>query len=60
MAPELDYDLNFYPLHEGPTNIPEKPDCVPFLDINKVLIIKKRRAKGMSVSNMCQRSDSMD
>ena len=52
--------MNFYPLTEGPILAPEKPDCVPFLDINKVLIIKKRRAKGYSVTNMCQRSDSMD
>lgn len=55
-----DVELNFYPLHVGPILVPEKPDSVPFLDINKVLIIKHRRAKGLSVSNMINRTDSND
>ena len=49
---EDDEDVNFYPLHLGPTLMPEKPEIVPFLDINKVLIVKIRRAKGLSVSHM--------
>ena len=40
--------------------MPEKPDIVPYLDINKVLIIKHRRAKGLSVSNMINKTDSLD
>ena len=40
--------------------MPEKPDFVPDLDINKVLIIKHRRAKGLPVSNMINKSDSND
>lgn len=53
-----DEDVNFYPLQLGPTLMPEKPDIVPYLDINKVLIVKHRRAKGLSVSNMINREDS--
>ena len=55
-----DEDVNFYPLQLGPTLMPEKPEIVPYLDINKVLIVKHRRAKGLSVSQMIQRSDSND
>ena len=53
-------DMNFYPLHVGPTKMAVKPDFVPYLDINKVLVIKYRRAKGLSVSNLCNISDSND
>ena len=53
-------DLNFYPLQIGPIIVPDKPEIVPFLDINKVLIIKHRRAKGLSVSNMINKTDSLD
>ena len=40
--------------------MPEKPEFVPYLDINKVLVVKHRRAKGLSVSQMIQRSESND
>jgi len=53
-------DVNFHPLQVGPTLMPEKPEIVPYLDINKVLIVKHRRAKGLSVSNLINRTDSMD
>ena len=53
-------DLNFCPLLAGPTLAPEKPDTVPLLDIDKVLIIKHRRAKGLSVSHMINKTDSLD
>ena len=53
-------DLNFTPLHNDPLNIPKKPDFVPTLDINKVLVIKNRRTKGLSVNALCERSDSFD
>ena len=36
-------DFNFMPLHNDPLLAPKKPDFVPPLDINKVLIIKNRR-----------------
>ena len=55
-----DEDVNFYPLQVGPTLMPEKPDFVPYLDINKVLIVKYRRAKGLSVGNLIGRNDSLD
>ena len=55
---EEDEDLNFYPLQAGPILVPEKPDFVPDLDINKVLIIKHRRAKGLSVSGMIGKTDA--
>lgn len=57
---EDEEDLNFHPLQAGPTLVPEKPEIVPYLDINKVLIIKYRRAKGLSVSNLVNRADSLD
>ena len=57
---EDDEDLNFYPLQMGPVQEPERPDKVPPLNINKVLIIKHRRAKGLSVSNLVNKTDSMD
>ena len=53
-------DLNFYPLQMGPIQEPIRPDFVPELNINKVLIIKHRRAKGLSVSNMLNKTDSND
>eukprot|EP00353_Schmidingerella_taraikaensis_P016354 CAMPEP_0185616140 /NCGR_PEP_ID=MMETSP0436-20130131/38443_1 /TAXON_ID=626734 ORGANISM="Favella taraikaensis, Strain Fe Narragansett Bay" /NCGR_SAMPLE_ID=MMETSP0436 /ASSEMBLY_ACC=CAM_ASM_000390 /LENGTH=135 /DNA_ID=CAMNT_0028252541 /DNA_START=60 /DNA_END=467 /DNA_ORIENTATION=+ len=40
--------------------MPDKPEIVPYLDINKVLIIKYRRAKGLSVSNLINKNDSME
>ena len=36
-------DFNFMPLHIEPLLAPKRPDFVPPLDINKVLIIKNRR-----------------
>ena len=44
----------------GPIAEPLRPDNVPQLNINKVLIIKHRRAKGLSVGGMVNRTDSMD
>ena len=44
----------------GPIEEPRRPDNVPQLNINKVLIIKHRRAKGLSVGNMVNRTDSQD
>ena len=58
---ENDDDLNFYPLQIGPVQEPNRPLNVPPLNINKVLIIKHRRAKGLSVGNMINKADnSMD
>ena len=54
------YDLNFEPLVDGLTLAPKKPDCIPELNINKVLIIKNRKAKGLSINALCERSDSLD
>ena len=51
-APSGEIDMNFYPLHVGPTKMPSKPDIVPQLDINKVLVIKYRRAKGLSIADL--------
>ena len=39
---------------------PKKPDCIPELNINKVLIIKNRKAKGLSINALCERQDSLD
>ena len=55
-----DEDLNFYPLQVGPIIAPEKPKFVPHLDINKALLIKYRRAKGLSVANLVNKTDSFD
>lgn len=44
----------------GPIEEPRRPDNVPQLNINKVLIIKHRRAKGLSVGGMVNRTDSQD
>ena len=52
--------MNFQPLLAGPVLYPEKPSFVPDLDIDKVLIIKHRRAKGLSVSHMINKTDSLD
>lgn len=60
MNNEEEEDINFLPLTAGPVLVPEKPSFVPDLDINKVLIIKHRRAKGLSVSNMINKTDSLD
>ena len=57
---EDDDDLNFYPLQMGPIDEPRRPENVPQLNINKVLIIKHRRAKGLSVGGMVNRTDSQD
>ena len=57
---EDDTDLNFYPLQMGPVKEPRRPSFVPELNINKVLIIKHRRAKGLSVTNMINKDESMD
>ena len=56
----MDEDLNFYPLQVGPIISPEKPFFVPQLDINKALLIKYRRAKGLSVANLVNKTDSFD
>ena len=52
--------MNFYPLEVGPIIAPEKPAMVPYLDINKALLIKYRRAKGFSVANLVNKTDSFD
>ena len=59
-SPTGEIDMNFYPLLVGPTKTPCKPDFVPYLDINKVLVIKYRRAKGLPVANLCNGTDSND
>ena len=52
-TPDGRIDLNFYPLQVGPVKVPLKPDFVPYLDINKVIIIKHRRSKGLPITDLC-------
>ena len=52
-SPTGEIDLNFYPLLAGPIKSQIKPHEVPYLDIHKVLLIKYRRSKGLSVAHLC-------